>query len=116
MPYYRSNLALYIATPIINRFENFIGLFLLLLRCFLQVVFRFQIPTDSHRTWMVVIIGDFFTVNAYTGRNDMDMCAVNVRMFENNIGLIAVTHTFHILLCHFRKLLIAYLVFRVGVQ
>ncbi|CPA30053.1 Uncharacterised protein [Mycobacterium tuberculosis] len=65
---------------------------------------------------MVVIIGDFLTVNAYTGRNDMDMHSVNVRMFENNIRLISVAHTFHIFLCHFRKLLIAYLVFRVWVQ
>lgn len=116
MSHYRSDLALYIATLIIHRFENFIALFLLLLGGFVQVVFLFQIPAYCHRTWVVVIIGDFPAVNAYAGRNNMDMRPVNVRMFEDDIRLIAVTHTFHIFLCHFRKLFIANLVFRVGVQ
>src|SRR5690606_17028401 len=65
---------------------------------------------------MVIIIGDFLSVNAYTGRNDMDMRAINVRMLENDIGLIAVTHTLHILLSHFGKLFIANPIRRIWVQ
>ena len=44
---------------------------------------------------MVVIIGYFLSINTYTSRNNVYMCSVNIRMLENNIGLIAVTHTFH---------------------
>ena len=65
---------------------------------------------------MVVIVGDFLTVNAYTSRNDMDMRSVNVRMFENDLRLIAVSHTFHIHSSHFHKLLIADLIRRIWVQ
>ena len=61
---------------------------------------------------MVVIIGDFLSVNTYAGRSDMNMRAVNVRMLENNIRLTAVTHTLHILLSHFGKLFIADLIRR----
>src|SRR5690554_3684019 len=65
---------------------------------------------------MVVIMGDFLSINAYAGRNNVYMCAINIRMLENNIRLVPVAHTLHILLSHFGKLLIADLIQRIWVQ
>src|SRR5690606_12790468 len=48
MPNYRSHLTFNIAFLLFYLFENLIGLFLFLLGSFVQVVFGFQIPTDSH--------------------------------------------------------------------
>src|SRR5690606_21846914 len=65
---------------------------------------------------MVVIIKDFLSINTYASRNNMNMCAVNICMLENNIGLISVAHTFHIFLRHICKLLVTYLIRRIWVQ
>jgi hypothetical protein len=46
----------------------------------------------------------------------MDVGALNIRMFENNIGLVAIAHFLHILLRHFYKLPIADLIRRIRVQ
>lgn len=49
-------------------------------------------------------------------RYDMKMLSVDILMFENNIRLVAVTHTFHVFLCDLTELFVGQLVFRRGIQ
>ena len=49
-------------------------------------------------------------------RYDMKMLSVDILMFENNIRLVAVTHTFHVFLRDVPELIVGQSVFRRGVQ
>ena len=45
-------------------------------------------------------------------RYDMKMLSVDILMFENNIRLVAVTHTFHVFLRDVPELIVGQSVFR----
>ncbi len=47
-----------------------------------------------------------------TQRYDVEMLPVNVLMLEDDIRLVAVTHTFHVFLCDLPELFVGQLVFR----
>jgi len=49
-------------------------------------------------------------------RYDMKMLSVDILMFENNIRLVAVTHTFHVFLRDVPELIVGQFVFGRGVQ
>ena len=49
-------------------------------------------------------------------RYDVEMLPVNVLMLEDDIRLVAVTHTFHVFLCDLTELFVGQLVFRRGIQ
>jgi len=49
-------------------------------------------------------------------RHDMEMLSGNVLVFENDIGLVAITHTFHVLLRDVPELSVGQSVFRRRVQ
>ena len=51
-----------------------------------------------------------------TQRYDVEMLPVNVLMLEDDIRLVAVTHTFHVFLCDLTELFVGQLVFRRGIQ
>ena len=46
----------------------------------------------------------------------MEMLPVNVLMLEDNVGLVAVTHTFHVLLRDVPELIVGQSIFRRGIQ
>ena len=49
-------------------------------------------------------------------RYDMKMLSVDILMFENNIRLVAVTHTFHVFLRDVPELIVGQSIFRRGIQ
>ena len=49
-------------------------------------------------------------------RYQMEMLSGNVLMLEDDIRLVAVTHTFHVFLCDLTELFVGQLVFRRGIQ
>ncbi len=51
-----------------------------------------------------------------TQRYQMEMLSGNVLMLEDDIRLVAVTHTFHVFLCDLTELFVGQLVFRRGIQ
>ena len=72
----------------------------------MQIVFAFQIAQYLHRTSCFEIMRQFTTLLIDAQRYDMKMLPLDIFMFEDNVGLVAVTHTLHVFLCDFPELFV----------
>jgi hypothetical protein len=77
--------------------SHFVGL-LLSLDTRMQAVFALQVTQNLHRAPGFEIVREFAALLIDPQRHDMEMLSGNVIMLENNIRLISISHTFHILL------------------
>ena len=77
--------------------SHFVGL-LLSLDTRMQAVFALQVTQNLHRAPGFEIVREFAALLIDPQRHDMEMLSGNVIMLENNIRLISIYHTFHILL------------------
>ena len=77
--------------------SHFVGL-LLSLDTRMQAVFALQVTQNLHRAPGFEIMRQLMSVLIDTQRYQMEMLSGNVIMLENNIRLISISHTFHILL------------------
>ncbi len=82
----------------------------------MQAVFAFQSAHYGHGAIVFVRIADFPTLLIDAQRYDMEVLPVDVLMFEDNVGLVAITHTFHVFLRDVPKLTVGQSVFGRGVQ
>ena len=89
---------------------------LLSLYCRMQAVFLFQSPQYGHGAVVFVRIADFPTLLIDAQRYDMEVLPLDVLMLEDDIRLVAVTHTFHIFPGDIPELFIGRPVFRRRVQ
>ena len=76
----------------------------------------FQIAGNFRRTTGFEIVRQFTAFLIDAQRYDMEMLPVNVLMLEDDIRLVAVTHTFHVFLRDVPELIVGQSVFRRGVQ
>ena len=95
--------------------SHFVGL-LLSLDTRMQAVFALQVTQNLHRAPGFEIVREFAALLIDPQRHDMEMLPVNVLMLEDDIRLVAVTHTFHVFLCDLTELFVGQLVFRRGIQ
>ena len=95
--------------------SHFVGL-LLSLDTRMQAVFALQVTQNLHRAPGFEIVREFAALLIDPQRHDMEMLSGNVLVFENDIGLVAITHTFHVLLRDVPELSVGQSVFRRGVQ
>ena len=95
--------------------SHFVGL-LLSLDTRMQAVFALQVTQNLHRAPGFEIVREFAALLIDPQRHDMEMLSGNVLVLENNIRLVAVTHTFHVFLRDVPELIVGQSVFRRGVQ
>ena len=95
--------------------SHFVGL-LLSLDTRMQAVFALQVTQNLHRAPGLEIVREFAALLIDPQRHDMEMLSGNVLVLENNIRLVAVTHTFHVFLRDVPELIVGQSVFRRGVQ
>ena len=95
--------------------SHFVGL-LLSLDTRMQAVFALQVTQNLHRAPGFEIVRQLMSVLIDAQRYDMKMLSVDILMFENNIRLVAVAHTFHVFLRDVPELIVGQSVFRRGIQ
>ena len=76
----------------------------------------FEFPCNFLRAFTVVVAVDRFPVRPDTDRYDMEVNAGYVFVFEEEEGLGAVPHTFHVFVRYFDEPRIRQPVFRVGIE
>ena len=82
----------------------------------MQTVFALQLPQYGHGTVVFVRVADLPTVLIDPQRYDMKMLTGDILMFENDIGLVAVTHALHVLAGDVPELLVGQFIFRRRIQ
>ncbi len=95
--------------------SHFVGL-LLSLDTRMQAVFALQVTQNLHRAPGFEIVREFAALLIDPQRHDMEMLSGNVLMLENDIRLVAITHTFHVFLRNVPELIVGQLVFGRGIQ
>ena len=78
----------------------------------MQTVFPLQVTQNLHRAPGFEIVREFAALLIDPQRHDMEMLSGNVLMLEDDIGLVTVTHTFHILPGDFPELFVCQPVLR----
>ena len=76
----------------------------------------FQIAGNFRRTTGFEIVRQFTAFLIDAQRYDVEMLPVDVFMLEDDIRLVAITHTFHVFLCNVPELIVGQPVFRRGIQ
>ena len=66
-----------------------------------QAVSVFDVLQNRFRPGPVLTVGNYRPVVAQAHRNDMNVFAVDVAVFEYIVGLIPEAHALHVLLCDF---------------
>ena len=95
--------------------SHFVGL-LLSLDTRMQAVFALQVTQNLHRAPGFEIVREFAALLIDPQRHDMEMLSGNVLVLENNIRLVAVTHTFHVFLRDVPELIVCQFVFGRRIQ
>ena len=95
--------------------SHFVGL-LLSLDTRMQAVFALQVTQNLHRAPGFEIVREFAALLIDPQRHDMEMLSGNVLVLENNIRLVAVTHTFHVFLRDVPELIVGQFVFGRRIQ
>lgn len=91
--------------------SHFVGL-LLSLDTRMQAVFALQVTQYLHRTSGLEIMREFAALLIDPQRYDVQMLPVDILMFENDIGLVAISHLLHVFLRNFTELFIGQPVLR----
>ena len=91
--------------------SHFVGL-LLSLDTRMQAVFALQVTQNLHRAPGLEIVREFAATLVDSQRDDMEVLSGNVLMLENDIGLFAVAHAFHVLTGDFPELFVCQPVLR----
>ncbi len=81
----------------------------------MQSVLPLQFLGNGHAAFVASAVFDFPAVRPDLDRYDMDVPAVCVGMFKNNVRLLAISHSFHIFVGDVCQLFIVEQVFRVGI-
>ena len=91
--------------------SHFVGL-LLSLDTRMQAVFALQVTQNLHRAPGLEIVREFAALLINPQRYDVQMLPVDILMFENDIGLVAISHLLHVFLRNFTELFIGQPVLR----
>lgn len=91
--------------------SHFVGL-LLSLDTRMQAVFALQVTQNLHRAPGFEIVREFAALLIDPQRYDVQMLPVDILMFENDIGLVAISHLLHVFLRNFTELFIGQPVLR----
>ena len=78
----------------------------------MQAVFALQVTQYLHRTSGLEIMREFAALLIDPQRYDVQMLPVDILMFENDIGLVAISHLLHVFLRNFTELFIGQPVLR----
>ena len=84
--------------------------------CRMQAVPAFDVLQDSFRTGTVLTVRYDRPIVAQTHRRDMNVCAVDVPVFEYIVGLLPEAHALHILAGNIRKLAVGQVIPDVRIQ